>query len=153
MNKDKLKEFVNALDMLSDDVKDWDVEMESGEKPTCDTPGCHAGLISIVAKDLPELQDIHKKYRIGARVNPDYYNFNSWSNALAIFLGVVCRGNLERWAENNPKLWGNKYGGDMFVFDIAFIDDTKAYIDDLAKQLTHRDIINHWKQVLVNIEA
>jgi hypothetical protein len=41
----------------------------------------------------------------------------------------------------------------MFVFDIAFIDDTKAFTDDLAKQLTHRDIINHWKKVLVNIEA
>jgi prolyl-tRNA editing enzyme YbaK/EbsC (Cys-tRNA(Pro) deacylase) len=35
---------------------------------------------------------------------------------------------------------------------LAFIDDTKAYINDLAKQLTHRDIINHWKQVLTNIE-
>jgi hypothetical protein len=28
MNKNKLKQFVNALDELSDDVKDWDVEME-----------------------------------------------------------------------------------------------------------------------------
>jgi hypothetical protein len=145
MNKNKLKELVNALDELSDDVKDWDVTMESGEKPTCDTPGCHAGLISIVAQDLPELQDIHKKYRIGARVNPDYYNFNSWGNALAIFLGVVCRGNLERWAENNPKLWGNKFGRDMF-------NSWQAFTNDKNKWLTHRDIINHWKQVLVNIE-
>jgi hypothetical protein len=46
MNKNKLKQFVNALDMLSDDVKDWDVEMESTKEPTCGTPGCHAGLIS-----------------------------------------------------------------------------------------------------------
>jgi hypothetical protein len=30
MNKNKLKELVNALDELSDDVKDWDVKMESG---------------------------------------------------------------------------------------------------------------------------
>ncbi len=57
MNKNKLKELVNALDSLSDEVKDWGVTMSSEEKPMCDTPGCHAGLISIVAKDLPELQE------------------------------------------------------------------------------------------------
>ena len=51
MNKDKLKELVSALDALSDNVKDWDVEMESWYKPDCGTPGCHAGLISIVAKN------------------------------------------------------------------------------------------------------
>ncbi|CAC9628601.1 hypothetical protein, partial [uncultured Gammaproteobacteria bacterium] len=46
MNKNKLKELVNALDELSDDVKDWDVVMMSANKPACGTPGCHAGLIS-----------------------------------------------------------------------------------------------------------
>ena len=60
MNKDKLKEFVNALDALSDDVKNMDVDMGSTDKPTCGTCGCHAGLISIVAQDLPELKEIYK---------------------------------------------------------------------------------------------
>jgi hypothetical protein len=32
MNKNKLKELVSALDELSDDVKDWGVEMESYDK-------------------------------------------------------------------------------------------------------------------------
>jgi hypothetical protein len=27
-----------------------------------------------------------------------------------------------------------------------------AFADDLDKEITHRDIINHWKQVLANIE-
>jgi hypothetical protein len=35
--------------------------MGSGRKPMCNTPGCHAGLISIVAKDLPELQEHENK--------------------------------------------------------------------------------------------
>jgi hypothetical protein len=155
MNKDRLKEFVNALDELSDDVKDWGVKMESGEKPTCETPGCHAGLISIVAQDLPELQDIYKNHIYFTKVGGDEseYHYNIWVDTLTDFLGFSEEKDLGCWAKDNPKLWGNKYGGDMFVFDIAFIDDTKAYIDDLAKQLTHRDIINHWKQVLVNIEA
>ncbi len=151
MNKNKLKEFVNALDMLSDDVKDWDIDMNSEEKPMCDTPGCHAGLISIVAKELPELQEIYERITL-SKWGSSRYRYEVWSNALTVFLGFMDRRHLRDWAENNPKLWGNKFGGDMFVFEIAFIDDTKAYIDDLAKQLTHRDIINHWKQVLTNIE-
>jgi hypothetical protein len=60
MNKNKLKQFVSALGELSDDVKDWGVIMMSTDKPACGTPGCHAGLISIVAQDFPELQEIHK---------------------------------------------------------------------------------------------
>jgi hypothetical protein len=151
MNKDKLKELVNALDALSDDIKDWDIDMNNDEEPTCNTPGCHAGLISIVAKDLPELKDIYERI-ILSKWKDSRYRYEVWSNALTVFLGFKNSRDLRFWAENNPKLWGNKYGGDMFVFDIAFIDDTKAYIDDLAKQLTHRDIINHWKQVLTNIE-
>ncbi|CAC9644215.1 hypothetical protein [uncultured Gammaproteobacteria bacterium] len=153
MNEDKLKEFVTALDALSDDIKDWDVDMNSDVKPMCDTPGCHAGLISIVAKDLPELQEIYERIFFSHwNLKYSHYEYSIWADALAEFLGFENRRGLAFWAENNPKLWGNKFGGDMFVFEIAFIDDTKAYIDDLAKQLTHRDIINYWKQVLTNIE-
>jgi hypothetical protein len=81
MNKDRLKELVNALDALSDDVKDWGVAMISTKEPTCDTPGCHAGLISIVAKDLPELQGIYmplylsESERRGKRGNQYFFMF------------------------------------------------------------------------------
>ncbi|CAC9651502.1 hypothetical protein, partial [uncultured Gammaproteobacteria bacterium] len=91
MNKNKLKEFVNALDTLSDDVKDWGVTMMSTDKPACGTPGCHAGLVSIVAQELPELQDIYmplylsESGRWGKRDNQ--YMFHVWSTALTIFLG------------------------------------------------------------------
>jgi hypothetical protein len=149
MNKDKLKQFVNALDTLSDDVKDWGVNMGSGKKPMCDTPGCHAGLISIVAKDLPELQEIYKPlYFLGcapASGSENQYIFHVWSRALAVFLGFVDIRDLRDWAKDNPKLWGNRSGYNMFCSFFAF-----TY--DLNKEITHRVIINHWKQVLKNIE-
>jgi hypothetical protein len=87
MNKNKLKQFVNALDELSDDVKDWDVEMESTKEPTCGTPGCHAGLISIVAKDLPELQDIYKDdiYFTKGGGNEGNYHSCIWADVLSVF--------------------------------------------------------------------
>jgi hypothetical protein len=149
MNKDRLKEYVNALDALSDDVKDWGVAMLSTKEPACGTPGCHAGLISIVAQDLPELQDIYmplylsESGRRGKRGNQ--YFFYVWADALAEFLGFKGEEDLETWAEKNPRLWGNKFGGDMFLSQSAFANG-------LYKKLTHRDIINHWKQVLKKVE-
>ncbi|CAC9650400.1 hypothetical protein [uncultured Gammaproteobacteria bacterium] len=150
MNKNKLKQFVNALDELSDDVKDWDVLMMSANKPSCDTCGCHAGLISIVAENLPELQEIYEPLysleceSVGKKKN--HYIFSVWSSALAIFLGFKYDNELEVWAGDNPRLWGNNHGYDMFCSRLAFTSDKN-------KWLTHRDLINHWKQVLVNIEA
>jgi hypothetical protein len=147
MNKDRLKEFVNALDALSDDVKDMDVEMGSTSKPSCGTPGCHAGLISIVAKDLPKLQDIYEcLYFLQWNIRGSRYEYSIWADALAEFLGFSEEKDLECWAKDNPKIWGNKYGYDMFSARLAFTDDK-------SKEITHRYIIEHWKQVLVNIES
>ncbi len=151
MNKDKLKQFVSALDSLSDDVKDMQVDMESTKEPTCGTPGCHAGLISIVAKKLPELEEAHLKvfkihFKTYKEIKQDLYVYTIWADALAEFLGFEDILHLTDWAVDNPKLWGNKYGENMF-------SSWQAFTNDKNKQLTHRDIINHWKQVLVNIEA
>jgi hypothetical protein len=89
MNKDKLKELVNALDELSDDVKDWEVDINSDVKPMCDTPGCHAGLISIVAKDLPELQEIYERIFFSHwNLKYSHYEYSIWADTLAEFLGL-----------------------------------------------------------------
>jgi hypothetical protein len=140
------KQFVNALDSLSDDIKDWGVIMMNTNKPVCGTPGCHAGLISIVAKELPKLQDIYERlYFLQWNIRGNRYEYDMWADALAIFLGFVDMEDLMDWAKDNPKIWGNEHGFHMFSFRRAFTDKTN-------KKLTHRDIINHWKQVLVNIE-
>jgi hypothetical protein len=151
MNKDRLKELVNALDELSDDIKDMGVDMGSTKEPSCGTPGCHAGLISIVALDLPGLEEAHligfKMYfKAYKEIKQDLYLYALWADALAEFLGFSEEKDLECWAKDNPKIWGNKYGYDMFSGRLAFTNDED-------KILKHRDIINHWKQVLKNIEA
>ncbi|CAC9635195.1 hypothetical protein [uncultured Gammaproteobacteria bacterium] len=149
MNKDKLKELVNALDELSDDVKDWEVDINSDVKPMCDTPGCHAGLISIVAKELPELQEIYERIFFSHwNLKYSHYEYSIWADTLAEFLGIKNMHYLRDWAAKNPKLWGNKFGRDMFHSSVAFTDDT----NNLFKEINHRDIIEHWKQVAVNIE-
>jgi hypothetical protein len=147
MNKNKLKQFVNALDTLSDDVKDMGVAMMSASKPLCGTPGCHAGLIYIVAEELPELQEIYERIFFSHwNLKYSHYEYTIWADALAEFLGFSEEKDLECWAKDNPKIWGNKYGYDMFSGRLAFTNDED-------KILKHRDIINHWKQVLKNIES
>jgi hypothetical protein len=63
--------------------------MRSLEDPTCGTAGCFAGLISIVANDIPELKKLYP-----ARV----YCFTGWAESLKRFLGV----SIEVWAWENP---------------------------------------------------
>jgi hypothetical protein len=111
-------------------------------------------LISIVAEELPELKGFYtRRYCSRCDSMDNYHNNNNSSYAhlilastLAEFLGFENLYALRRWAKDNPKLWGNKFGGGMF--DLA-----EAFTDDSDKGLKHKDIINHWKQVLVNIEA
>ncbi len=154
MNKDKLKEFVNALDALNDDIKDMSVYIKSSKDTNCEAPWGHAGLISIVAKELPELQEIHNHkihghiyfLKYGFEEEMDFkYGLHIWEDALAVFLGFKNDIQLLFWAYDNPKIWGNSHGIYMFNYG-------KSFGDDEDKGLKHRDIINHWKQVLKNIE-
>jgi hypothetical protein len=120
INKGKLRQFVNALDALSDDVKDMDVYMGMGIEPLCDTPVCHAGLISIVAKDLPELQEICKDDIFFMYKTEIIYKWQVWVDSLADFLGFEEKCDLEGWAGDNPEIWGNEHGIHMFELTKAF---------------------------------
>jgi hypothetical protein len=52
--------------------------MASIDEPACGTPGCFAGLISIVANDIPELKEIYKSSHEYDRD----YSYSEWANAL-----------------------------------------------------------------------
>jgi hypothetical protein len=147
MNKDRLKEFVNALDALSDDVKNMDVNRNYYKEPECGTSGSHPGLIYIVAEEVPGLKYIYKRFHFPGYLIEDSFPWYDWASTLANFLGFKDKIGLTDWAKDNPKLWGNKYGHYMFC-----CEGWQAFTNSQFKKLTHRDIINHWKQVLKNIE-
>ncbi len=147
MNKNKLKELVNALDALSDDIKNMDVNRNYYKEPECGTSGSHPGLIYIVAEELPELKYIYKRFHFPGYVIEDSFPWHHWAGTLANFLGFKDKIGLTDWAKDNPKLWGNKFGDYMFC-----CEGWQAFTNSQFKKLTHIDIINHWKQVLKNIE-
>ena len=142
MKLNKLKEFLSVADKLSDEVKNMGVNMKSVEEPNDTTCGCHAGLVSIIAKDLPELQDNYDDYKFH---HDGDYSFVKWGDSLGKFLGFKNVEYLEEWAKKTPDMWGNDKGERMLSCSSAF---TGAGI----KPLKHIDIINHWHKVAVNIE-
>ena len=132
LNVSKFKVLVEALEALPEDIRNNEVDMSSVDEPFCGTVGCFSGLISIVADDILELKEIYLFSR---------YNFYSWKVALYDFLEC----DFSRWAEHNPKIWGNAYGGHMF-------ESAKAFGKNHGDILSHDEIINHLRNALDRLE-
>jgi hypothetical protein len=129
MNTNNFKVFIEALEALPDDIKNNEVSMNSTLRPNpfCGTVGCFAGLVSIVAEDIPELKQAYEF---------DGYNYSAWALALNSFLN--CR--FDYWAGRNETVWNNIYGGRLYSHNTAF---GKIRGD----VLTHNDIIVYLRGV------
>ena len=123
MITDNFKVFIEALEALPENIRNNEVDMKSVDEPICGTVGCFAGLVSIVAKDIPELEELYS-------LDIHNYDFVEWSNALNVFLG--CR--FTNWAGRNRMVWGNSEGRRMF-------SDITAFGKERWDVLNHNDII------------
>ncbi len=145
----QLTKYTKALNALPEPIKNNSVCMFSVEAPSCNTPGCHAGLVSIVAQYLPELQECYNNTLEfdGEKYYQEYknnrpYSFSRWADALALYLGFPFDDTehtseaLSRWARDNPYYWGNIYGDGMFNSNIAFDKETDSF--------PHSVIIDHF---------
>lgn len=100
----------------------------------CGTVACHAGWFAVIqGKSRMKWQGQNYSYRDAA-------------NEMAEFLGFKYHINLERWARNNPLLWGNEYGDEMFC-------DNAAFGKKIHQTLTLTDIGNRWLKVADRIRA
>ncbi len=149
MNTNKLTEYTKALNALPEPIKNNSVDMVSTEAPSCNTPGCHVGLVSIVAQYLPELQECYnntpdfdgERYFQEYKINC-HYSYQRWGDALALYLGFQfdetehTREALMRWAASNPYYWGNLHGKGMFNSRYAFDQETDFF--------PHSVIIDHF---------
>lgn len=86
----------------------------------CGTPLCHGGWYCI-GKGLED-------------------NWKGGMRAIAEDLGFDDEQVLKTWANQNPQIWGNEYGGSMFCDGVAF---GKKHDNGFTLQT----IINHWKGV------
>lgn len=92
----------------------------------CNTTMCHGGWYAAVAIKNKFLKTFH--YQDGA-------------NKMAQDLGFKHMSELSEWAMQNPELWGNESGSNMFASKHAFLTDKEFGATCLE------DIIEHWRGV------
>lgn len=100
-------------------------EVEMGNPSTyenlCGTPCCHGGWFEFALNE-----ELHSDYNRGAQ-------------EMAKFLGFSSEVQLYCWAEDNPTIWGNGWGGYMFCGPKAF--------NYKGEKLTLTGIADHWRAV------
>jgi len=77
------------------------------------------------------------------RRSSDPVDYSDGAVKISIDLGFSDHYDLEDWADENPELWGNKYGSLMFMGggSHAFTPGSQFKAHNL------KDIIDHWKEV------
>ena len=113
----KLKTVIDTLGSIREVADRVGVDMDRVlVDPACRASSCHGGWYGI-ARGCQSV-------------------FDKGVDRMAHDLGFRGRHDLTTWAEENPDLWGNRYGEWMFGLEIAFgcTRDT----------ITMTKIINHW---------
>lgn len=102
------------------------------EDHACGTVHCHGGWFAVGFCDLS---------------NP-YITFLNGGEEMAHVLGFKRMDDLQVWASENPKLWGNRRGDGMFAERAAFRSSDRPRG---ASNLQH--IIDHWTEVYERVKA
>lgn len=122
-----------ALNMSKCDVSD------RSDNRQCGTTHCHAGWYAL-AKEW----DLKSPY-LSEEITLNYWKGKSiMEKDLGFFKGVIPGFDCQRWAKNNPKIWGNGYGEKMF-------SESKAF--NYEGELTLQKIVDHWREVGIRLKA
>lgn len=133
--KDVLK-VIRNFEKLPEHVRNEENNVDMGISPVkgafekCGTILCHGGWYTVASCIL--LPFISASYERGA-------------DKMARHLGFKDMIGLQRWANKNPEIWGNRYGGDMFCSKSAFFG--KRTLSEEDTKFSLQTIINHWKGV------
>lgn len=140
---------------------------EHAMKYTCKTVACHAGWLGYACLPPDDLEwEVHSRHLSPVDVTISHLTNFGYSQAAKRFTFVVFEtvseffvdpGMVPRWADENPDLWGNPCGRDMFdgCGYMAFISTagleqaTDYYSKNHPVDLPH--IITHWRGVATRI--
>lgn len=169
MEINKLEQYVLALKTVSEKIKTYQGPMEPSSGVITDdmigTNGYHSALISIVARDLPGLQECYDRIqkRGGWEYSKDlkqvyYYSYNHWADALALYLGfpfdevtyvhTSLRKSLCDWAAEHEEIWDNIHGKDMFS-----LDKSGAAFGGYGERFPYLIIIDYWSGVFDRLKV
>lgn len=163
-----LEQFVLTLKTISEKMKNNQGPLKSSGNSTTDmvgTNGYHSALISIVARDLPELQQCYDKIsKLGGwemtkdLKNTYYYSYNCWADALSMYLGFPfhetiyahhsLRDALTDWAAEHEEIWDGIHGGAMFS-----LDKSGSAFGGYGERFPYLIIIDYWPGVFDRLKA
>lgn len=106
---------------------------------TCGTIHCHGGWYAVAVCDVRGRRNV--SFIDGAAEMARELGFYHPDNHAALSM-------LSMWAYQNPKIWGNERGGDMFGSKLAFTHPVKRRCG--AENLQH--IIDHWEEVYERVK-
>lgn len=113
--------LVKAAEMAEGDCP---IDMMEGEVKRihpCGSPMCHGGW-----------------YALATLQGAGYVYYHDGATRMAEHLGFPDSLGLQRWAKQNPTIWGNENGCIMFSSNAAFLPNRVSSL---------HDIINHWRAV------
>ena len=133
------------------------IKRPAGDSTGCGTFACHAGwyaFAQIEGMDFPGTWDPRPPYLSGMERYVDAdgctVNFGQGADWMAITAGFTRDGTmtpaevLERWADDNPDLWGNAHGWSMFTSPSAFL----SYEEQTENaDMSLRTVAIHWEGV------
>lgn len=114
----------NHLDM-------WETGVDIDHQ--CGTVHCFAGWYAASA-------------RLRNRIKKGGINWVRGETLMSKDLGIRGLGSLEKWATENPIIWGNEHGDKIFFDEFAFMGNSRP---NGAKSLS--DIINHLEEVKMRL--
>jgi hypothetical protein len=109
-----------------DEIRVYDKE----DKYKCGTIHCVAGWYAVA--------NLRRKF-IKDKIKKGCVTFGTGTELMAQDLGFAYRCDLEYWAEQNPKIWGNKKG--YFMFGSASAYDNEGF----------NGVISQWQLVRDNL--
>ena len=144
---EKLQKVIHTLEQFTDEGV-FTLELRSGSIRR-DSSGqifaCLAGIYTLARcnGEWAELEYGEAEWHF--RPEGEAYRWEEGADEMSHDLGFLYSKNyeyadythLERWARDNPELWGNKYGGEMF-------SESRAYGVD---SVTLSDVLNHLRSV------
>ena len=145
ITKEKLEKVVDTFESGFENFPDFAINMdlnyirfEKRDKKWIPVCGCHAGFYGICS------ENVHPNERT---------NWKESAHKLANSLGFESSRKLQLWAKNNPEIWGNFYGYEMFYNELAIggYFDPFYYCND-GFVINSEIILKHWVGVLERFE-
>jgi len=124
------------------------VNMSKGVYKSCGTSACHAGWFGVTQiKGAPK----ESRYRDGGLQTVDEsFGYAGAASKMARFLGKSDKLSLKNWAKNNPDLWGNDNGEQMFSDSVS--RGNPFLPGQPLRDIKLKDIAMHWFAVGDRIE-